>query len=85
MSQQQFRNVVYLSDRGGCGKWRKIWPIQSIDCVAQNNGIQIDYSQTPILDPRYYQGVNSITIQTLSLTLGFVYIGLPKYSISNLI
>ena len=63
MSQQQFRNVVYLSDRGGCGKWRKIWPIQSIDCVAQNTGIQIDYSQTPILDPRYYQGVNSITIQ----------------------
>lgn len=61
--QQQFRNVIYLSDRSGTGKWRHIWPIQSIDCIAQQLGIQTDYSQTPILDQNFYKGVNSVTVQ----------------------
>lgn len=61
--QQQFRNVIYLSDRGGTGVWRKVWPLNSINCVAQQLGIQADYSQTPILDQNYYKGVNSITVQ----------------------
>lgn len=60
---QQFRNVIYLSDRSGTGKWRRIWPIQMLDCVAQNTNCQVDYSQTPILDQNYYKEMNSITIQ----------------------
>ena len=61
--QQQFRNVVYLSDRGGTGSWRVVWPLSQINCVAQQLGIQADYSQTPILDQNYYKGMNSIKIQ----------------------
>lgn len=60
---QQFRNIVYLSDTGGTGKWRRIWPLQSIDCLKQQTNIQADYSQTPILDPNYYNGINSVTVQ----------------------
>ena len=61
--QQQFRNIVYLSDRSGTGVWRKIWPINQLNCLAQQLGIQADYSQTPILDQNYYKGMNSITVQ----------------------
>lgn len=60
---QQFRNIVYLSDRSGTGKWRKIWPIQAIDCTAQSTGIQADYSQTPIIEQSYYKGMTSVTVQ----------------------
>lgn len=61
--QQQFRNVIYLSDRSGTGVWRKIWPLNQINCIAQSLGVQADYSQTPILDQNYYKGMNSVTIQ----------------------
>ena len=61
--QQQFRNVVYLSDRSGTGAWREIWPLNQINCIAQSLGIQADYSQTPILDQNYYKGMNSVTVQ----------------------
>ena len=60
---QQFRNITYLSDRSGTGQWRRIWPVNSINCIAQNIGVQSDYSQTPILDPNFYKGVNSVTVQ----------------------
>lgn len=60
---QQFRNVVYLSDRSGTGVWRKIWPLNQLNCIAQSLGIQADYSQTPILDQNYYRGMNSVTVQ----------------------
>lgn len=60
---QQFRNIVYLSDRSGTGVWRRIWPTNSLNCLAQNINAQVDYSQTPILDQNYYKGVNSITVQ----------------------
>ena len=59
----QYRNIVYLSDRSGTGKWRRIWPIQSLDCVAQNTNIQVDYSQTPILDENFYKGMTTVTVQ----------------------
>lgn len=61
--QNYFRNVIYLADRSGTSKWRRTWAAQLIDCHSQNTGIQVDYSQTPILDPRFYQGVKSVTIQ----------------------
>lgn len=60
---QSFRNIIYCSDRSGTAKWRRIWPIQSIDCIAQSLNIQVDYSQTPILDQTYYRGITSITVQ----------------------
>ena len=60
---QHYRNIAYLADRSGTSKWRRGWAYQMIDCFAQNMGIQTDYSQTPIFDPRYYDGVNSVTIQ----------------------
>lgn len=60
---QSFRNIVYCSDRSGTAKWRRIWPIQSIDCLAQGLNLQVDYSQTPILDQNYYKGMTSVTIQ----------------------
>lgn len=61
--QQQYRHITYLSDRSGTGVWRVIWPLNSINCVAQGLGIQADYSQTPIVDQNYYKGMNSICVQ----------------------
>lgn len=58
-----FRNVIYLADRSGTSKWRRTWATSLVECYSQNINTQVDYSQTPILDPRYYNGVNSITIQ----------------------
>ena len=63
MNNQQFRNVVYLSDVSGTGQWRRIWQINSINCVSQGLGVQCSYSQTPILDQNFYKGVNSVTVQ----------------------
>lgn len=63
MSEQYFRNVMYGSDRSGTFKWRRIWAAQLIDCIAANTNIQLDYSQTPILDQNYYRGITSITVQ----------------------
>ena len=60
---QQFRNIVYLSEKSGTGKWRKVWPIQSVECLSQQLNIQADYSQTPILDQNYYKGMTSCTVQ----------------------
>ena len=59
----QFRNLIYLSDRSGTAKWRRIWPIQQIDCMAQGTNIQADYSQTPVGQSDYYRGITSITVQ----------------------
>ena len=61
--KQQHRNIVYLSDRGGTGKWRRIWPIQQLDSMSSMLNLQADYSQTPILSPDYYRGMTSVTIQ----------------------
>lgn len=58
-----FRNVIYLADRSGTSKWRRTWATSLIECYSQNMNLQVDHSQTPILDARYYNGVNTITIQ----------------------
>ena len=60
---QQFRNIIYLSDRSGTGRWRICWPLASIDCISQQLNIQADYSQTPILDQNLYKGMTSCTVQ----------------------
>lgn len=58
-----FRNIMYFADRGGCSKWRRQWAVSMIDCYAQGSHVQADYSQTPILDARYYKNINSVTVQ----------------------
>lgn len=63
MSDQIFRNIMYASDRSGTMKWRRIWPLASVDCIASGENIQADYSQTPILDQNYYKNITSVTVQ----------------------
>lgn len=60
---QQFRNIVYCSDVSGTGFWRHIQQIMQTNCIQQNIGVDNTYTQTPILDPRYYHGITSVTIQ----------------------
>lgn len=60
---QQFRNVVYLADRGGTGFWRHTQQMMLINCYAQNLNIQYDCVQTPIFDQNYYKGMTSVTCQ----------------------
>lgn len=57
------RNIVYLQDRSGTGAWRQIWPINSINCIADRKDLQVDYTQTIIQDPNFYRGMNSVTVQ----------------------
>ena len=33
------RNIVYLQDRSGTGAWRQIWPINSINCIADRKDL----------------------------------------------
>lgn len=61
--QQQFKNVTYLSDVSGTGMWRRIWPITQVNCVSQQLNISNTYSQTPILQQEYYNGMTSVTVQ----------------------
>lgn len=61
--QQQFRNLVYLSDTSGTGCWRRIWQANSVNCVSQQTGVSITHTQFPILDQNYYRGVNTVTVQ----------------------
>lgn len=61
--QQQFRNIVYLSDTSGTGFWRHIQQIMSLNCISQNTGIHNTYTQFPILDKEYYKGITSINVQ----------------------
>lgn len=60
---KQFRNVVYLADRGGTGFWRHTQQMMLINCYAQNLNIQYDCVQTPIFDQNYYKGMTSVTCQ----------------------
>lgn len=63
IQQPQVRNIVYLSDRSGTGKWRRIFHANLIDCIQQDTGVSVDYMQMPIFDPKYYNGVSTVTIQ----------------------
>lgn len=60
---QSFRNITYLSDVSGTGVWRRIWPITQINCIAQSLNLSNSYSQTPILDQNFYNGMTSVTVQ----------------------
>lgn len=60
---QKFRNLIYLADRSGTGQWRRIFETQCINCLASQLGLDVDFTQYPILDPGYYKGMNSVTVQ----------------------
>jgi len=51
-----------VAEKSGTAKWRRIWPIQSIDCISQQLNCQVDYTQTPVLDQNYYKGMTSVTV-----------------------
>lgn len=62
-NMQQFRNIVYNSDRSGTGLWRRIFQANAINALSQALNTTVDVMQLPILDQRYYQGVTSVTCQ----------------------
>ena len=38
-------------------------PLQSVNCVASNYNMTNTATQSPILDPNYYKGITSVTVQ----------------------
>lgn len=62
-STQQFRNITYLSDVTGTGFWRHIQQILATNGVAQQFGLNNTFTQQPILDKDYYNGITSVTVQ----------------------
>lgn len=60
---QQFRNIVYLADTSGTGIWRRIFQVDSVNCIGKQLNIANTTTQTPILDQNYYRGMTSVTVQ----------------------
>ena len=61
--QRQFRNIAYLSDVSGTGFWRHIQQMLASNGVSTSLGIYNTYTQTPILDQKYYKGITSVSVQ----------------------
>lgn len=60
---QIYRNLHLLADVTGCGFWRHVAPITTLNCIQGQTGLFNTYTQQPICDPRFYIGMNSVTIQ----------------------
>lgn len=58
-----YRNLVYCADVSGTGFWRHIQQIMQMDMYQRETGILNTYTQPVITDPKYYVGLNSVTIQ----------------------
>lgn len=60
---KQYRNIVYLSDVTGTGFWRHIQ--QMLTANSQSSHLQMynTYTQIPVLDQSYYNGMTSVTVQ----------------------
>ena len=63
MSNEIVRNVVYLADTGGCGFWRRVAPITTLNCVSYELKMLNTYTSEPITQPSWYEGLRSVTIQ----------------------
>ena len=61
--KRQFRNIAYLSDVTGTGFWRHIQQMLAANAMSQSLGIFNTYTQMPILDQGYYNGMTSVTVQ----------------------
>lgn len=48
MSEEIVRNIVYLADTGGTGFWRRVAPITTLNCVAQNLKMLNTYMMEPV-------------------------------------
>lgn len=59
----QFRNLVYCADVTGTGWWRHMVQTIQSNVMCRATGELNTYTQTPICDPNYYVGMNSVTIQ----------------------
>ena len=57
------RNVFFLADVQGTGWWRRVLPIVTTDAICNATGIVNTYSLDFIPLPRYYEGMNSVTVQ----------------------
>ena len=57
------RNVFYLADVSGTGYWRRILPIVTTDAIFKGRGIINTYTLDFVPDPRFYIGMNSVTVQ----------------------
>lgn len=56
------RNVFYLADVSGTGYWRRILPIVTTDAIFKACGIVNTYTMDFVPDPRFYFGMNSVTV-----------------------
>ena len=61
--QRHFRNIAYLSDVSGTGFWRHIQQMLASNGVSQSLNIYNTYTQSPVLDQKYYKGITSVTVQ----------------------
>lgn len=61
--QKIHRNLVYCADVGGTGFWRHIQQILALNCMQRETGIVNTFTQQIVTDPRYYVGMNSVTVQ----------------------
>lgn len=57
------RNLIYLADRGGTGWWRHIQAVDVFNSIQRQTGIMNTYTEQIIVDPNYYVGMNSVTVQ----------------------
>lgn len=62
-AKQIFRNLFYLADVSGTGYWRRILPITIANTLQSATGIYNTYTMDFIPDPRFYMGLNSVTVQ----------------------
>ena len=56
------RNIFYLADVSGTGYWRRILPIVTTDAIFKACGIINTYTMDFVPDPRFYIGMNSVTV-----------------------
>ena len=60
---EPIRNLIYLADRGGTGWWRHIQAVDVFNSIQRQTGILNTYTEQIIVDPNYYAGMNSVTVQ----------------------
>ena len=71
-----FRAISYISDHGGCGHYRMIWPVEMVNTYTDD--ILIDSFNTLIPLPAFYQGVNSVRFQRVVNEDSFNFIKIFK-------
>lgn len=60
---KQYRNIAYLNDVTGTGFWRHIQQMLTANNMQNYLHICNTYTQFPVLDQAYYNGMSSVTVQ----------------------